>query len=51
MRWAPWWRPDSRHLSSYAWLFIGGFALGIGAFLSALAFTRLPRRRMMAAAA
>jgi len=35
--------------SSYAWLFIGAFSLGIGAFLSALAFTRLPRRRMMAA--
>jgi MFS family permease len=31
--------------SSYAWLFIGAFALGIGAFLSALAFTRLPRRQ------
>ena len=37
--------------SSYAWLFIGAFALGIGAFLSALAFTRLPRRQMAAAAA
>jgi len=37
--------------SSYAWLFIGAFSLGIGAFLSALAFTRLPRRRMMAAVA
>jgi MFS family permease len=37
--------------SSYAWLFIGAFALGIGAFLAALAFTRLPRRQMMAAAA
>ncbi|SHN37407.1 MFS transporter [Rhizobacter sp. OV335] len=37
--------------SSYAWLFIGAFALGIGAFLSALAFTRLPRRRAIAAAA
>ncbi|HEY9063439.1 MAG TPA: MFS transporter [Burkholderiaceae bacterium] len=36
--------------SSYAWLFIGAFALGIGAFLSALAFTRLPRRRQMVAA-
>jgi len=36
--------------SSYAWLFIGAFALGIGAFLSALAFTRLPRRRQMIAA-
>jgi len=31
--------------SSYAWLFIGAFALGIGAFLSALAFMRLPQRR------
>jgi len=30
--------------SSYAWLFIGAFALGIGAFLAALAFTHLPRR-------
>lgn len=29
--------------TSYAWLFIGAFALGIGAFLSALMFTRLPR--------
>jgi MFS family permease len=37
--------------SSYAWLFIGAFALGIGAFLSALAFTRLPRRQWMAAVA
>ena len=37
--------------SSYAWLFIGAFSLGIGAFLSALAFTRLPRRQMLAAAA
>jgi len=37
--------------SSYAWLFIGAFALGIGAFLSALAFTRLPRRQSMAVAA
>jgi MFS family permease len=37
--------------SSYAWLFIGAFSLGIGAFLAALAFTRLPRRRTMVAAA
>ncbi|WP_457334675.1 MFS transporter [Rhizobacter sp. P5_C2] len=37
--------------SSYAWLFIGAFALGIGAFLSALAFTRLPRRQTIAAMA
>ncbi|MES2098464.1 MAG: MFS transporter [Pseudomonadota bacterium] len=37
--------------SSYAWLFIGAFSLGIGAFLSALAFTRLPRRQMTAAVA
>jgi len=37
--------------TSYAWLFVGAFALGLGAFLSALAFTRLPRRRMMPAAA
>jgi MFS family permease len=35
--------------SSYAWLFIGAFSLGIGAFLAALAFTRLPRRQVMAA--
>ena len=35
--------------SSYAWLFIGAFSLGIGAFLAALAFTRLPRRQLMAA--
>jgi MFS family permease len=37
--------------SSYAWLFIGAFSLGMGAFLAALAFTRLPRRQMMAAVA
>ena len=37
--------------SSYVWLFIGAFSLGIGAFLAALAFTRLPRRQLMAAAA
>ncbi|MBI5719255.1 MAG: MFS transporter [Burkholderiales bacterium] len=37
--------------SSYAWLFIGAFALGIGAFLAALGFTRLPRRQMAAAVA
>ncbi|HJW10648.1 MAG TPA: MFS transporter [Albitalea sp.] len=37
--------------SSYAWLFIGAFSLGIGAFLAALAFTRLPRRQMMAVVA
>jgi MFS family permease len=37
--------------ASYAWLFIGAFSLGLGAFLSALAFTRLPRRQMMAATA
>ena len=37
--------------SSYAWLFIGAFSLGIGAFLAALAFTRLPQRRAMAAVA
>jgi MFS family permease len=37
--------------SSYAWLFIGAFALGIGAFLSALAFTRLPQRQVVAAPA
>jgi MFS family permease len=37
--------------SSYLWLFVGAFSLGIGAFLAALAFTRLPRRQVMAAAA
>ena len=37
--------------SSYAWLFVGAFSLGIGAFLAALAFTRLPRRQMMPAVA
>jgi MFS family permease len=31
--------------SSYTWLFIGAFALGIGSFLSALAFMRLPQRQ------
>jgi MFS family permease len=36
---------------SYTWLFIGAFALGIGAFLAALAFTRLPRQQMTAAMA
>ena len=36
--------------SSYAWLFIGAFALGIGAFLSALAFTRLPQQHTPRAA-
>jgi MFS family permease len=35
--------------SNYAWLFIGAFSLGIASFLSALAFTRLPRRQTMAA--
>jgi MFS family permease len=43
------WIYDS--LSSYAWLFIGAFALGIGAFVAALAFMRLPRRQTLAAAA
>lgn len=37
--------------SSYAWLFIGAFALGIGAFLAAFAFTRLPRQQAIAAVA
>ena len=37
--------------SSYAWLFIGAFALGIGAFLAAFAFTRLPRQQAVAAVA
>ena len=37
--------------SSYAWLFIGAFSLGIGAFLAALAFTRLPQRHVAAMAA
>lgn len=32
--------------SSYAWLFIGAFALGMGAFLGAVAFGRLPQRGM-----
>ncbi|WP_038212034.1 MFS transporter [Xenophilus azovorans] len=36
--------------SSYAWLFIGAFSLGIAAFLSAIAFTRLPQRPVAAAA-
>ena len=38
-------------MSSYTWLFIGASSLGIGSFLTALAFTRLPRRVAMAAAA
>ena len=37
--------------SSYTWLFIGACAMGTGAFLAALAFMRLPRRQMTAAAA
>ena len=37
--------------ASYAWLFIGACALGLGAFLAALAFTRLPRRQVVAMAA
>jgi MFS family permease len=37
--------------TSYAWLFIGAFSLGIGAFLAALMFTRLPRRATAGAAA
>ena len=37
--------------ASYAWLFIGAFSLGIGAFLAALAFTRLPGRKLLAAVA
>ena len=37
--------------SSYAGLFIGAFSLGIGAFLAALAFMRLPRRQLTAAVA
>jgi len=36
--------------ASYAWLFVGASALGIGAFVTAFAFTRLPRRQAMAAA-
>jgi len=36
--------------SSYAWLFIGAFSLGIAAFLSAMAFTRLPQRTVATAA-
>ena len=37
--------------ASYAWLFIGAFSLGIGAVLAALAFTRLPGRKLLAAVA
>jgi MFS family permease len=37
--------------TSYAWLFTGAFALGIGAFLSALAFTRLQRRQIVSVVA
>lgn len=37
--------------SSYAWLFVGAFSLGIGAFASALAFLRLPQRALRAAVA
>jgi MFS family permease len=34
--------------STYSWLFIGAFALGMGAFLSALMFMRLPKRPLAA---
>jgi MFS family permease len=37
--------------STYRWLFIGAFALGLGATLCALAFTRLPRRPLAGAMA
>jgi predicted MFS family arabinose efflux permease len=37
--------------SSYTWLFIGAFAMGIASFLCALAFMRLPRRPLAAAVA
>ena len=37
--------------SSYAWLFVGAVLLGIGAFLAALAFTRLPQRQRMSSVA
>ena len=37
--------------SSYTWLFLGAFALGMGACLSALAFLRLPRQPVPAVAA
>jgi MFS family permease len=36
--------------ASYTWLFIGSFALGIGAFLIALTFKPFPKARSMAAA-
>ena len=35
--------------STYSWLFIGASALGMGSFLCALAFTRLPKRPLLAA--
>lgn len=35
-------------MSSYTWLFIGAFAMGMGSFLCALAFTRLPKRPLAA---
>lgn len=35
---------------SYAWLFIGSFALGIGAFLIALTFRPFPRQQLVPAA-
>ncbi|MDR7269472.1 MFS family permease [Pelomonas saccharophila] len=34
--------------STYSWLFIGAFAMGMGSFLCALAFTRLPKRLLAA---
>ncbi|KQY81573.1 MFS transporter [Pelomonas sp. Root1444] len=35
--------------SSYTWLFVGAFAMGIGSFLCALTFMRLPQRLATAA--
>jgi MFS family permease len=37
--------------SSYTWLFVGAFAMGMASFLCALAFMRLPRRPLAAAVA
>jgi MFS family permease len=34
--------------TSYTWLFIGAFSLGIASFLAAMAFTRLPGRQTLA---
>jgi hypothetical protein len=38
-------------LASYTWLYVGSWAMGIGAFLMALTFRPLPREEQVPAAA